>query len=198
MYKDEFVINKQDILQLLNEIGRKLTERNQTGSLVICGGAAMALLFNARDLTHDIDSQFKPEENIQDFKSIIDEITLEKNLPDNHWCNDDFSMFSDDYCKNLKSQYFHSFQNLDVFMMTPESLLAMKLVSARPRSLDRPDAIVIMKALGVRSMDEINKIVDEHLITDKMHPDEARRVKSFIVDTFEDYQSQIEDTNNAG
>ena len=191
MRDDEIVIDKDDIIQLLSEIGKKLAKRKQFGSLTICGGAAMALLFNARDLTSDIDSQFRPNENIHDFKSIVDEITQERNLPDNHWCNDDYTMFSDDYCTDLKSKFYRSFDNLDVFIMEPESLLAMKLISARPKSHDRSDSITLMKELKIQSIDELSEIFDRHFVSDKMHPDELRMVKGFVSDTFEDYQKQL-------
>jgi len=189
-YDDEEVtINKQDILQLISEIDKKLTQRNQMGKLVICGGAAMALLYDARDLTYDIDAEFMPKENIQDFRRIIEEITQERNLADSHWCNDDFLMMGD-FCSNLKSRLFHSYNNLDVYIMTPESLLAMKLISARPMSHDMPDAIVLMKELGIQSIDEVNEIFNAHF-TYKMHPDEIKKVKGFVIEAYEEYQRQI-------
>ena len=188
---DEIVIDKEDILQLLSEIGKKLAKRMQFGSLTICGGAAMALLYNARDLTNDIDSQFRPYENIRDFRSIVDEITQERNLPDNHWCNDDFTMFSDDFCTDLKSKFYRSFDNLDVFIMETESLLAMKLISARPKSYDRSDSITLMKELCIQTIDKLYEIFDRHFLPDKMHPDEVRMVKGFVSDTFEEYQKEL-------
>ena len=191
MYQDdkEITINKQDILCLLSEIDKKLAQRNLMGKLVICGGAAMALLYDARDLTYDIDAEFLPKENIQDFKCIIEEITRERNLIDNHWCNDDFLMMGD-FCSNLKSILFQSYSNLDVYVMTSESLLAMKLISARPMSHDMTDAIVLMKELGIQSLDEVNEIFNAHF-TYKMHQDEIRKVKGFVIEAFEEYQRQL-------
>jgi len=57
--------SKKDILKYLDEINNKLIERGKFGEIVICGGAAMTLVYEARNSTHDIDAIFKPKEDLK-------------------------------------------------------------------------------------------------------------------------------------
>ena len=47
-----------------------------------------------------------------------------------------------------------------------------------------------MKELGIQSIDEVNEIFNAHF-TYKMHPDEIRKVKGFVIEVYEEYQRQI-------
>lgn len=71
------MLSKNDIEKLLLEVDKKLKEKGTTGELVIAGGATLALVFDARDSTKDIDALFRPSE---DFRQIIDEIANENGL----------------------------------------------------------------------------------------------------------------------
>ena len=124
-------LSKKDILKYLEEINKKLEERGKYGEIMICGGAVMTLVYEARNSTHDIDAVFRPKE---DMKEIIDEIRRENNL-NSQWLNDDVSMFTSEF-KNLTSSEYKNFGNLTVSILGAESLLAMKLVSARENTYD--------------------------------------------------------------
>lgn len=63
------MINKDDIVKYFEEINEKLAARGKRGDIVIAGGAALAVVFDARSATHDIDAMFQPP---SDFREIID------------------------------------------------------------------------------------------------------------------------------
>jgi cellulose synthase/poly-beta-1,6-N-acetylglucosamine synthase-like glycosyltransferase len=83
-------LTKSDILKYLDLINEKLIEQNQHGEINICGGAAMALVYDARDATYDIDALYMPKDVIS---KIVAQIAEECRL-DTHWLNDDFTMFT--------------------------------------------------------------------------------------------------------
>ena len=68
---------QKDMIKYLEEINKKLSERGKFGEIMICGGSALTLVYEARDSTRDIDAVFKPRE---DMREIINEISRENNL----------------------------------------------------------------------------------------------------------------------
>ena len=107
-------LTKKDILKYLGIINRKLIKRGKFGEIMICGGAVMTLVYDARGSTYDIDAIFKPKE---DMSEIINEITQENKL-NNQWLNDDVSSYTSEF-KNLVSSKYMEFENLiaSVFCM---------------------------------------------------------------------------------
>jgi methylmalonyl-CoA mutase cobalamin-binding subunit len=58
------MLSRDDILALLNELAGLLEARGLHGDLFIVGGAAMALAYNARRATRDLDAVFEPKQVI--------------------------------------------------------------------------------------------------------------------------------------
>jgi hypothetical protein len=54
-------LDKQQIIDLLSELGDEMQGRGQRAEMFIVGGAAMALAFDARRATRDIDAVFVPK-----------------------------------------------------------------------------------------------------------------------------------------
>jgi hypothetical protein len=50
--------------ELLAELGRRLHARGLTARIFLAGGAAMALAYNARRATRDLDGVFEPKTEI--------------------------------------------------------------------------------------------------------------------------------------
>ena len=148
-------LTKSDILKYLELINKKLIEQNQHGEISICGGAAMALVYDARDATYDIDALYMPKDVIS---KIIAQIAEEYSL-DTHWLNDDFSMFISGIT-DLTSSTYLSFSNLSVKMVDAKCLLSMKLLSAREESNDLMDAVVLIRHLDIKSVDELHALID--------------------------------------
>lgn len=54
-------LTRTAILELLAELGRELEAQGQRAELIVVGGAAIALAFDARRATRDIDAVFVPK-----------------------------------------------------------------------------------------------------------------------------------------
>ena len=178
-------LTKKDILKYLEEINKKLTERGKYGEIMICGGAVMTLIYEARNSTHDIDAVFQPKE---DMKEIIAEITRENNL-NTQWLNDDVAMFTREF-KNLTSSEYENFGNLTVSILDAESLLAMKLVSARENTYDLSDAVILMKHLDIKNVEEVYALLEKYEFP--LHPTALSESRLFARQTFNEYIARMD------
>jgi len=172
--------SKKDIIKYLEEVNKKLEQRGKFGEIMLCGGAVLTLIYEARNSTYDIDAVFKPKE---DMKEIIDEITRENNL-DSQWLNSDVSMFTEEF-KNLTSSEYLKFSNLTVSVLDAESLLAMKLVSARTDTYDLSDAVILIKHLGIKNVEEVYAVIEKYEFP--LHPTALRVSLNFAKQAFDEY-----------
>jgi hypothetical protein len=56
------MLSRDDILGLLDELANRLESQGLHGDLFLVGGAAMALAYNARRATRDLDGVFEPKQ----------------------------------------------------------------------------------------------------------------------------------------
>jgi len=150
-------LTKREIVKFLQLINEKLAEQGQFGKIVICGGAAMTLAYNARNSTYDIDALYKPKDAITD---IIALIAVENRLG-SQWLNDDVSIFTSEL-KKLTTSSFLALSNLTVDIADAECLLTMKLISAREDSHDLHDAAILIKHLGINSVEDLNVLLNDY------------------------------------
>jgi Nucleotidyltransferase of unknown function (DUF6036) len=54
-------MDRDEIVELLTELGRRSDRRGLQGEMYVVGGAAVALAFDARRSTRDIDAVFEPK-----------------------------------------------------------------------------------------------------------------------------------------
>ena len=121
-------ISKKEMLSFFEEINRRLAFKNKQGEIIIAGGAALTLVFSARDSTRDIDAIFHPREDMTKIiKSMADEYNLNQD-----WMNDGVKGFITD---KMKFEQLYSYSNLTVSSIDATGLLAMKLTSARSLSV---------------------------------------------------------------
>jgi len=149
-------LKKEEILCYFDEINNALAKRNQTGEIIIAGGAALTLAFDARDSTYDIDAIFEPK---GDMRQIINDIAIAHNLDDD-WLNDGVKGFLTD---KMGVTVCRKYSHLVVKNLDAESLLAMKLTSARPTpSPDLNDSIFLMKKLNIKTEDELFTLIEKY------------------------------------
>ena len=142
-------LNREQLVALLTELGALLASRGITGELFVVGGAAMALAFDARRLTTDVDAIFEP-------KSVIYEAaaTVASRHPeiDPGWLNDSVKGFlpGEDSHPHLVLEV----AGLRVSVPSTDYLLAMKVFASR---IDRDDDDIKYLAhhLGLTKADEI-------------------------------------------
>jgi len=172
-------LSKDEMLQYFEEINNRLAADGEHGEIVIAGGAALTLVFNARKSTRDIDAIFHPA---QDMRKIIEGIAKDYILSSD-WLNDGVKGFITD---KMKFEEHLIYSNLTVFNIDAAGLLAMKLTSARVDSKDMDDSIFLMEVLGIRSEDELFDIIEQFT-----HPkQQSMASKFFTTEAFSRYQKQ--------
>ena len=142
----EVEFSREDIEELLDELGRRLLSRDVTGTIYVAGGAAIALEFPERRVTRDIAALFGPAEVVREEAAAM---SAERGLPPT-WLSDSVRGFmppGDDADANT-----YSVPGLEVSVASPRYLLAMKMAAGRPQDLH--DLILIFRELGITQAEE--------------------------------------------
>lgn len=172
-------LTDKDIVWLLTEVNNRLIEENETASILISGGASMALFFSRDRATQDIDAVLL-NGNKEKFRNLISDIGEDVGL-DQDWLNDGVKGFINFNWPKQKSPF--TFSNLTVYSVPPKQLLAMKLYSSRFQTEDQSDAIKLMKHLNIKSEAEAIKILEETFPETLLTP----KMKYFTKEAFEEY-----------
>lgn len=141
-------MRRDEILGLLTELGRRLAARDVQGEMYVVGGAAIALAFDERRSTRDIDAVFEPKRLIYD---IAAEIAEERGLPSG-WLNDAVKGFlagPDDEAATVLEV-----AGLRVATASPRLLLAMKVLSHRVGE-DEDDIRLLAAELGALGAEDV-------------------------------------------
>jgi hypothetical protein len=77
-------VQRPEILDLLRDLGRRLDARGVEGEMYVVGGAAIALAYDERRSTRDIDAVFEPKMVIYEVAAAM---ATEQGLPPG-WLND--------------------------------------------------------------------------------------------------------------
>ena len=166
-------LTKNDILTYIELINEKLAMQDMFGEINICGGAAMTLVYDARESTYDIDALYKPKDTMV---GIIAEIAKEHGLG-RQWLNDDVAMFTNDL-EELTSSTYLKLSNLTVEVVDAKYLLAMKLLAAREDSQDLHDASILINHMQIKSVDELHSLIDSYY-KGMYHPQTLQVSKAF-------------------
>jgi hypothetical protein len=137
--------DRNRIIELLTELGRRLSAKGVAGRLYIVGGAAMALEFDTRRSTRDIDAVLHPPTTLADEAASM---AAELGLPPG-WLSDSASPFIP--LPDLDPVPL-DVEGLQVAVSSPANLLAMKMAAGRPQDLT--DLVVLFRHLKIRSPEQ--------------------------------------------
>ena len=137
--------DRAKIIELVTELGRRLSAKGIAGRLYIVGGAAMALQFDTRRTTRDIGAIFHPPTTVADEAACM---ATELGLPPG-WLSAAAQAFIP-----LPDQDPVSLdvEGLQVAISSPANLLAMKMAAGRPQ--DITDLVVLFRHLKIRSPEQ--------------------------------------------
>ncbi len=129
------------IEELLADLATELQARGVRGDMFVVGGAAMALAYDARRSTRDVDAVFEPKLIVYEAAGAV---AARRGLPDD-WLNDAVKGFlaGDDPSARVAFDHPH----LRVLAASPRYLLAMKLLAARV-DVDRDDIVTLYRLCG--------------------------------------------------
>jgi len=171
----------KDIHAALSLLNDKLAAREIQGELCLFGGAVMALVYDARQSTRDVDAIMVPKSELT---KVASEVAEEMHLPAT-WLNDGVKGYVSSQ-PELTSEGLPKFSHLRLFCPTPSYLLAMKCLAARADALehsgDKNDVQVLCQHLGLSSAEQVMEIVQ------RFYPASSLPVKTqyFIIEAVEE------------
>lgn len=175
MSADDPLLDRGAIGEAFRRLGDRLVRRGVVADIYVFGGAAMALAYDARRATRDIDAVFQPH------GAVLDEaraVAAELGLP-NWWLNEQASAYvarSGDI--NAPRVFDHP--GLRVSAASAEHLLAMKVLAARRRDAD--DMRFLAKHLHLGGAEDVLALCAE-IFPEEPVPDRARLI---LEDVFEE------------
>ncbi|MBA3421485.1 MAG: hypothetical protein H0U12_06265 [Thermoleophilaceae bacterium] len=147
-------MDRDEILTALSALAAALDARGLTGEMYVVGGAAIALAYDARRSTRDIDAVFEP-------KTVIYELAAEVGdrlaLPVG-WLNDAVKGFLEG--RDPHATPVLELPGLRCLAASPRVLLALKVLAHRVGE-DEDDVRLLARELGLRTSSEVLAIAEE-------------------------------------
>jgi predicted nucleotidyltransferase len=148
------LLGRERIEEAFRLLGDRLAKRGVVADIYVFGGAAMALAYDSRRATRDVDALFKPHGIVLEEAQVVG---AELGLP-SWWLNEQASSYVAPGGDPSASRVFDH-PGLRVFAASPEHLLAMKALAARPRDAD--DIRHLTEVLGLRTVADVVALVQE-------------------------------------
>ncbi|MHB1534471.1 MAG: DUF6036 family nucleotidyltransferase [Acidimicrobiales bacterium] len=142
------LLERDEIEQLLRELGARAAARGITVEMFLVGGAAMALAYDRGRSTRDLDAVFEPKTAVYEEAR---RIANERGLPPD-WLNDAVKGFMPDR-QDAGEQVRFSSEGISVAVASAEYLFAMKGLSARQEA-DGQDLRTLAGLLGITRPDQ--------------------------------------------
>jgi len=166
-------MSAEEIKRYLTELNDELCSMDVKGEICLYGGAVMALAYDARPDTEDVDAIFEPIRYIRRAaERVAERHGLEKG-----WLNYAVKMFLAPHKKRILLDLSH----LKVYVPTADYMLAMKTLSARANTMDRHDLEVLIQDLGLKEPEEVFSIVKGYYPHKEIKPE----AKSLIRELFD-------------
>ena len=168
------LLDRHAIEDAFRRLGDRLHRRGVVADVYIFGGAAMALAYDARRATRDIDAVFQPHGIVIEEARIV---AAELGLP-HWWLNEQASAYVA-RGEDTNAPRIFDHPGLRVFAASPEHLLAMKVLAARRRDAD--DIRFLVQRLKLTNTDDTLALC-EQIFPDEPVPDRARLILEDIFD----------------
>jgi len=165
---DDPLLDRDSIAEAFRRLGDRLARRGLVADVYVFGGAAMALAYDARRATRDIDAVFEPHGVVlEEARAVADELGLPR-----WWLNEQASSYVAVGGDPAAPRVFDH-PGLRVSAASPEHLLAMKVLAARRR--DAEDIRFLVKHLQFATAEEVLALCAE-VFPDEGVPPRARLV----------------------
>ena len=143
-----------EIRSLLIELGSRLAARGIEGEFYVVGGAAIALAFDVRRSTHDIDAVFEPKAAVYE---VAAGMAADLDLPDG-WLNDAVKGFLAG--PDVGATVVLESPGLRVAVGSARMLLALKVLAHRVGE-DDDDVRLLARELGLVSAEAVLAVAEE-------------------------------------
>jgi len=146
------MLDRAALLALLEALAAELSVIGVRGEMFIVGGAAMALAYNTRRATRDIDAVFEPKTVVY---RAAERVAIERGV-DPGWLNDAVKGLLPGH--DSTSTVLFERPGLAVRIASPRYLLAMKVMAARVER-DEDDIVRLAELSGTSSVAEVLDLV---------------------------------------
>jgi hypothetical protein len=184
-------MRRDELLKYLEALGKELEAAGLRGEVVIAGGAAMCLVHSARDATKDIDALYEPKREIN---ALVEKIADEYGLPSD-WLNDSVKGFIGE---SVETVDFMQTGGLKISAVTPEYLLAMKLMSSRVEGQDYEDIKFLLRMLKIRAFEEAESVIKRFFPLSRVLPKTGYIIEQFLEEGRIDNELMNNTRNNNG
>ena len=153
MSTHERTLSRDELVDLLRRVGAILQERGLKASIYVVGGAAMAMVFDSRRTTRDVDASIRSHH--EEFDKAV-KVVAERNSLAPDWVNSNASAFMPNHPDSGADEL--NLPGLRVAIASSEHLIAMKLRAMRRR--DQNDLETLFRSSGIESPEEAAAIHD--------------------------------------
>lgn len=146
-------MDREEIIAALTLLGTELDRAGVRGEMYVVGGAAIALAYDERRSTRDIDAVFEPKEAVYDAAS---RVAAARGLPGG-WLNDAVKGFLAG--EDAATSPVLDIPGLRVLAASPRILLALKVLAHRVGE-DEDDVLLLARELGLSSATEVLAVAE--------------------------------------
>lgn len=147
----EPVLDRATITEALRRLGERLAYRGIVADLYVFGGAAMALAYDLRRSTRDIDALIQPHGAVlAEAETVAQELGLPR-----WWLNEQASAYVAPG-GDAQAPLVFDHPGLRVHAASAQHLLAMKVLAGRRRDVE--DIRVLADHLGLRTASEVRAV----------------------------------------
>jgi hypothetical protein len=162
------ILDRAAITEALRRLGERLAYRGIVADLYVFGGAAMALAYDLRRSTRDIDALFEPHGAVL---AEAQAVALELGLPQ-WWLNEQASSYVAPG-GDADAPVVFEHPGLRVHAASPQHLLAMKVLAGRRRDAD--DIRLLAERLGLTTAAEVQAVC-RSVFPDESLPERTRKL----------------------
>ena len=141
---DDVLLGRAELERAFTALGERLASRGVIADVFVVGGAAMALAYDVKRVTRDVDARFMPHGIVlEEARRVAEDLGLPP-----WWLNEQASVYISGKDDPGKRRVFDH-PGLRVMAASPEHVFAMKALAARVRDID--DLRLLAGMAGVRS-----------------------------------------------
>jgi len=155
-------VDRDEIIEALTDLAAELQRRGVSADMYVVGGAAIALAYDERRATRDIDAVFEPKNVVYEAAATVAE---QHDLPSG-WLNDAVKGFlaGDD----PEAAPVLDLPGLRCLTASPRALLALKVLAHRVGE-DEADVRLLAGELGLESAEQVLEVA-EGTFGDRLDP----------------------------
>lgn len=147
-------MDRNEIIDALTALAGELDGRGVSAEMYVVGGAAIALAFDERRATRDIDAVFEPKSVVYEAAAVVAE---QLGLPGG-WLNDAVKGFLEG--DDPAAAPVLDLPGLRCLTASPETLLALKVLAHRVGE-DEADLRLLAAELGLETADQVLAIAEQ-------------------------------------